>query len=108
MKQCLADHVRFWNAADDGTNSWLHIERHGSCIEHIAFATCYMPPYYANITLDTFHRLTTDMENFASRVPAGKRPHYWVCGHTNTHTGTAIDFIRLDGHGISSEVQALE
>ena len=44
------------------------------------------------------------MDNFASRVPAGKQPHYWVCGDTNAHTGTAPDFIRLNGH----EVQALD
>ena len=48
------------------------------------------------------------MDNFASRVPAGKQPHYWVCGDTNAHTGIAPDFIRLDGHGISSDVQALD
>ena len=108
MKQCVADHVKFWKAADDGTYIWLHIEPHGGCTEHIAFATCYMPPYYANKTLDTFRRLTADMDNFASRVPAGKQPHYWVCGDTNAHTGTAPDFIRLIGHGISSEVQALD
>ena len=52
--------------------------------------------------------MTTDMDNFASRVPAGKQPHYWVCVDTNAHTGTAPDFIRLNGHGISSEVQALD
>ena len=108
LKQCVADHVKFWKSADDGTYIWLHIEPHNGCTEHIAFATCYMPPYYANKTLDTFHRLTTDMDNFASRVPAGKQPHYWVCGDTNAHTGTAPDFIRLDGHGISSDVQALD
>ena len=48
------------------------------------------------------------MDNFASRVPAGKQPHYWVCGDTNAHTGIAPDSIRLDGHGISSDVQALD
>ena len=65
-------------------------------------------PFHTNKTLDIFCRLTTDMDNFASRVPAGKQPHYWMCADTNAHTGTAPDFIRLDGHGISSEVQALD
>ena len=108
MKQCMADHVSFWKSADDGTYIWLHIEPHGGCTEHIAFATCYIPPYCTDRTLDTFEKLTIDMDNFASRVPAGKQPHYWVCGDTNAHTGIAPDFIRLDGHGISSDVQALD
>ena len=46
--------------------------------------------------LTPFQNGTTDMDNFASRVPAGKQPHYWVCGDTNAHTGIAPDFIRLD------------
>ena len=45
MKQCVADHVRFWKAADDGTYIWLHDEPHGGYTEHIALATCYMPPF---------------------------------------------------------------
>ena len=100
MKHCVADHVKFWKSADDGTYIWLHIEPHAGCTEHIAFATCYMPPYYANTTLDTFHRLTTDMDNFASRVPAGKQPHYRVCG-TPMHTlAQHLTLSDLDGHGI--------
>ena len=94
--------------ADDGTCIWLHIQPHGGCTEHVAFATCYMPPRYTDKTLDTFHRLTTDMDNLASRVLAGKQPHYWVCGDINAHTGTEPDFIRLGGQGISSDVQALD
>ena len=41
-------------------------------------------------------------------MPAGKQPHYWVCGDTNAHTGIAPDSIRLDGHGVSSDVKALD
>ena len=85
MKQCMTDHVRFWKAADDGTYSWLHIEPHDGCTEHIAFATCYMPPYYTNKTLDTFHKLTIDMDNFAWTSAKTTSCSFSMAGRLATH-----------------------
>ncbi len=40
--------VSCWNA-DDGTCIWLHIQLPDGCTEHIAFATCFMPPRQADV-----------------------------------------------------------
>ena len=84
----MAGHVSCCNVVDAGTYICY-------TSSHIAAALSNLPLPHATcplITMEIFHILATDMDNFASMMPADKQPHYWVCRDTSAHISTQTDF----------------
>ena len=106
IKREWADRCSVWKCAPDGTYLWLHVRLGGDHPQHVAFATCYMPPGHKHKDLSTFKDLSADMRLLSQELPRGVQ--FWVCGDTNAHTGTLPDHVMLEGPEIPDAVQALD
>ena len=106
VKQDWADRCSLWKCSPDGAYMWLHLRLGVDRSQHVAFATCYMPPGHKHKNSATFDDLSADIQNFTREQPRGA--HFWVCGDTNAHTGTQPDHVFLEGLEFDDVVQALE